>query len=179
VRTVRPCVVYHPLVPKWVWAGTVRFLAFVLWTDWCLSPDIANSKWHLYCLDYLNGGGWGCIYSHQPLPSCCLLSANRVRSTLLVRTVRPCTSMTKIATVNSNGCINGNMSNKAVTDGSAVHPGRSTRTLKMNFTEPVTFGLLWFSMVGRSMPEARWSELGLGWCLLLLRTVRRVNASFA
>jgi hypothetical protein len=21
------------------------------------------------CLDVLNGGGWGCIYSHQPLPN--------------------------------------------------------------------------------------------------------------
>jgi hypothetical protein len=32
------------------------------------------------------------------------------------------------------------MSDKAVADGPAVHPGRSTRMLKMNFTEPVTFG---------------------------------------
>jgi hypothetical protein len=31
------------------------------------------------------------------------------------------------------------MSDKAVTDGPAVHPGRSARTLKMHFTEPVTF----------------------------------------
>jgi hypothetical protein len=32
------------------------------------------------------------------------------------------------------------MSDKAVADGPAVHPGRSTRTLKMHFIEPVTFG---------------------------------------
>jgi hypothetical protein len=31
------------------------------------------------------------------------------------------------------------MSDKAVADGPAVHPGRSARTLKMHFTEPVTF----------------------------------------
>jgi hypothetical protein len=31
------------------------------------------------------------------------------------------------------------MSDKAVADGPAVHPGRSVRTLKMNLTEPVTF----------------------------------------
>jgi hypothetical protein len=31
------------------------------------------------------------------------------------------------------------MSDKEVTDGSAVHPGRSVRTLKMHFIEPVTF----------------------------------------
>jgi hypothetical protein len=36
------------------------------------------------------------------------------------------------------------MSDKAVTDGLAVHPGRSARTLKMIFTEPVTFGFFWF-----------------------------------
>jgi hypothetical protein len=29
---------------------------------------------------------------------------------------------------------------KAVVDGPDVHPGRSVRTLKMHFTEPVTFG---------------------------------------
>jgi hypothetical protein len=34
------------------------------------------------------------------------------------------------------------MLDKAVTDSPAVHPRRSARTLKMNFTEPVTFGFL-------------------------------------
>jgi hypothetical protein len=28
-------------------------------------------------------------------------------------------------------------------DGLAVHLGRSARTLKMHFTEPVTFGFFW------------------------------------
>jgi hypothetical protein len=32
------------------------------------------------------------------------------------------------------------MLDKAVMDGPVVHPGRSARTLKMHFTEPVTFG---------------------------------------
>jgi hypothetical protein len=36
------------------------------------------------------------------------------------------------------------MSDKAVTDGLTVHPRRSVRTLKMHFTEPVTFGFFWF-----------------------------------
>jgi transcriptional regulator GlxA family with amidase domain len=36
------------------------------------------------------------------------------------------------------------MSDKAVANGLAVHLGRSVRTLKMNFTEPVTFGFFWF-----------------------------------
>jgi hypothetical protein len=36
------------------------------------------------------------------------------------------------------------MSDKAVADGLTVHPRRSVRTLKMHFTEPVTFGFFWF-----------------------------------
>jgi hypothetical protein len=55
----------------------------------------------------MNGGGWGCIYSPQPLPSRCFFSADRGRSAPLVRTIRPCTSTTEIATVSSNDYING------------------------------------------------------------------------
>ena len=36
------------------------------------------------------------------------------------------------------------MSNKVVVDGLVVHLRRSARTLKMHFTEPVTFGVFWF-----------------------------------
>jgi hypothetical protein len=80
----------------------------------------------------LNGGGWGCIYIPQPLPSRCSFSADRGRSTLLVRMFRPFTSTAKITTVSSNGYINGysafmcrQMSDKAVADGPIMHPGRS------------------------------------------------------
>jgi hypothetical protein len=58
-------------------------------------------------LDEVNGGGWGCIYGLQPLPSCCSISVDRGRSAALVRTVHPCTSTTEIATVSGNGYING------------------------------------------------------------------------
>jgi hypothetical protein len=67
------------------------------------------------------------------------------------------------------------MSDKAVADGPAVHPGRSARTLKMNFTEPVTFGFFGFSTTGRSAPEDGRSVLGLGRFSLVHRTVRSVN----
>jgi hypothetical protein len=60
------------------------------------------------------------------------------------------------------------MSDKAVTDGLVVHPGRSTRTLKIHFTEPVTFGFFWFSPIERS-------ALGIGRCSLLHRTVCSVD----
>jgi hypothetical protein len=36
------------------------------------------------------------------------------------------------------------MSDKVVADGLAVHPRQSAGTLKMNFTEPITFGFFWF-----------------------------------
>jgi hypothetical protein len=36
------------------------------------------------------------------------------------------------------------MLDKVVADGPAVQPGRSVRTLKMHFIEPVTFEFFWF-----------------------------------
>jgi hypothetical protein len=70
------------------------------------------------------------------------------------------------------------MSDKAVANGPVVHPGRSARTLKIHFTEPVTFGFFWFSPTGRSAPEAGRSALGLGRYSLLHRTVRSVDLCF-
>jgi hypothetical protein len=72
--------------------------------EWIVSSCIECEG--LECLGEVNGGGWGCIYSPQPLPSRCSLSADRGRSAPLVRTVRPCTSTAKITTVSSNGYIN-------------------------------------------------------------------------
>jgi hypothetical protein len=71
--------------------------------EWIASSHIECEG--LKCLGEVNGGGWGCIYSPQPLPSRCPLSVDRGRSVPLVRTVRPCTSTTEIATVSSNGYI--------------------------------------------------------------------------
>jgi hypothetical protein len=67
------------------------------------------------------------------------------------------------------------MSGTAVADGPAVHPGRSARTLKIHFTEPVTFGFSGFSPTERSAPEAGRSALGLERCSLLHQTVRSVD----
>jgi hypothetical protein len=71
------------------------------------------------------------------------------------------------------------MSNKVVADGLAVHPRGSARTLKMNFTEPVTVGFFWF--YNDRMVRA-WGRMVLacpGRFSLLLRTVRSVNSIFA
>jgi hypothetical protein len=70
------------------------------------------------------------------------------------------------------------MSDKAVADSPVVHPGQSVRTLKIHFTEPVTFGFFWFSPTGRCAPEAGRSALGLGRCSLLRRTVHSVDLCF-
>jgi hypothetical protein len=75
----------------------------------------------------VNGGGWGCIYSLQPLPSCCSFSADCGRSVPLVRTVRPYTSMAEITTVSSNGYINGYSAFNASSDVKYGSRGRSGR----------------------------------------------------
>jgi hypothetical protein len=84
----------------------------------------------LECLGEVNGGGWGCIYSPQPLPSRCSLSANRGRSAPLVRTVRPCTSTAEITTVNSNGYINDYFALNASSDVRYRSRGRSGRAFR-------------------------------------------------
>jgi hypothetical protein len=61
----------------------------------------------LECLSKVNGGGWGCIYSPQALPSRCSFSVDHGRYAPLVRTIRPYTSTAEIATISSNGYING------------------------------------------------------------------------
>ena len=70
------------------------------------------------------------------------------------------------------------MSDKGSRGWSGRAPGRSARTLKIHFTKPVTFGFFGSSPTGRSVSEAGRSALGLGWCLLFHRTVRRVDLCF-
>jgi hypothetical protein len=70
------------------------------------------------------------------------------------------------------------ISDKAVVDGPAVHSGWSVRTLKCILPNLSPLGFSDFSTTGRSAPEIGWSTLGLGWCSLLLWTVRSVNNVF-
>jgi hypothetical protein len=125
-----------------------------IWSFDCVLEWIASSCIEfegLECLGEVNGGGWGCIYSPQPLPSRCSLSADRGRSAPLVRTVRPCTSTIEIATVGSNCYINGYIAlmRRQMSDkGSHGRSGRAPRTVRedtiIHFTEPVTFGVFRF-----------------------------------
>jgi hypothetical protein len=124
------------------------------WSFDCVFEWIASSCIEcegLECLGQVNGGGWGCIYSPQPLPSRCSISANRGRSAPLVRTVRPCTSTAKIPTASNNSYINDYNALNVSSDvryGSHGRSGRAPRTVHeeaiIHFTKPVTFGFFWF-----------------------------------
>jgi hypothetical protein len=99
--------------------------------EWIASSCIECER--LECLGEVNGGGWGCIYSTQPLPSRCSFSADHGRFAPLVRTVRPCTSMAEIATVSSNGYINGYYALNASSDvryDSRGWSGRAPQTVR-------------------------------------------------
>jgi hypothetical protein len=107
------------------------FASFDCVFEWIASSCIECEG--LECLDEVNGGGWGCIYSPQPLPSHCSFSADRGRSAPLVRTVRPCTSTTEIAMVSNNGYINGYYALNVSSDvryGSRGWSGRAPRTVR-------------------------------------------------
>jgi hypothetical protein len=95
-------------------------------------------------LDEVNGGGWGCIYSLQPLPSRWSFSADRRRSAPAHQRLKSQRSAVTAISTAIVHLMRRQMSDKAVADGLAVHPGWSARTLKMHFTEPVTFRFFWF-----------------------------------
>jgi hypothetical protein len=84
------------------------------------------------CLDEVNGGGWGCIYSLQPLPRRCSNSADRGRSAPTHQRLKSQRSVVTAISMAIVHLMRHQMIEKAVTDGPAVHPGRSARMLKMH-----------------------------------------------
>ena len=126
----------------------------------------------------VNGGGWGCIYSHQPLPSrySILLSADgpSARSgrsaSVDQRLKMQRSAVTAISTAILH-LMRRQMSDKACRGRS----GRAPRTVReaaiIHFSEPVTFGFF------GSLPTGR-SARGIRRSLLLLRTVRSVDLDF-
>jgi hypothetical protein len=133
----------------------------------------------------VNGGGWGGIYSHQPLPSRCsiLLSADgpRARSgrsapvDQRLKMQRSAVTAISTAILHLMRC---QMSDRV----SRGRSGRAPRTVReaaiIHFSEPVTFGFFGYSPTGRSAPEAGRSARGLGRSLLFLRTVHSGDLSF-
>jgi hypothetical protein len=136
-------------------------------------------------LDVMNGGGWGCIYSHQPLPSRCSIlssvdgppawSGRSAPVDQWLKTQR--SAVTAISTAILH-LMRRQMSDKA----SRGRSGRAPRTVReatiIHFSELVTFGFFGFSPTGRSTPEAGRSARGLGRSLLFLRTVCSVDLDF-
>ena len=136
-------------------------------------------------MDEVNGGGWGCIYSHQPLPSrwAILLSADGPPSwcgrsaPIDQRLKMQRSAVTAISTAILH-LMRRQMSDRA----SRGRSGRAPRTVRedaiIHFTEPVTFGFFGSSPTGRSAPKAGRFARCLGRCLLSLRTVRSVDLGF-
>jgi hypothetical protein len=136
-------------------------------------------------LDGLNGGGWGCIYSHQPLPSrwAFLLSADGPPSwcgrsaPVDQRLKMQRSAVTAISTAILH-LMRRQMSDRA-SRGRSARLARTVReAAKIHFSEPVTFGFFGFSPTGRSAPEAGRSAQGLGRSLLFLRTVHSTDLDF-
>jgi hypothetical protein len=133
----------------------------------------------------VNGGGWGCIYSHQPLPSRCSIlptadgppawSGRSAPVDQRLKTQR--LAVTAISTAILH-LMRRQMSDKA----SRGRSGRAPRTVSedaiIHFSEPVTFG---FSVPHlpdgpRLRPDGP-CEVSDGPCFFL-RTVRSVDLDF-
>jgi hypothetical protein len=126
----------------------------------------------------VNGGGWGCIYSHQPLPSRCSIlptadgppawSGRSAPVDQRLKTQR--SAVTAISTAILH-LMRRQMSDKA----SRGRSGRAPRTVRedaiIHFSEPVTFG---FSVP--HLPDGP-REVSDGPCFFL-RTVRSVDLDF-
>jgi hypothetical protein len=117
----------------------------------------------------VNGGGWGCIYSHQPLPSRCsiLLTADGPpawsgRSAPVDQRLKTQRSVVTAISTAILHLMCRQMSDKA----SRGRSGRAPRTVRedaiIHFSEPVTFGFFGSSPTGRSAPEAGRSARGHG-----------------
>ena len=125
-------------------------------------------------MDVLNGGGWGCIYSHQPLPSRCsiLLTADGLpawsgRSALVDQRLK--TQRSAVTAILH--LMRRQMSDRP----SRGRSGRAPRTVReaaiIHSSEPVTFGFF------GSLPTGR-SERGLRRSALILRTVHSADSDF-
>jgi alkylhydroperoxidase family enzyme len=129
----------------------------------------------------LNGGSWGCIHSHQPLPSrySILLSADGLparsgRSAPVDQRLK----MQRSAVTTILHLMRRQMSDRP----SRGRSGRAPRTVRepaiIHSSEPVTFGFFGSLPTGRSTPEAGRSERGPRRSALILRTVHSADSDF-
>jgi hypothetical protein len=133
----------------------------------------------------VNGGGRGCIYSHQPLPSRCTFlptadgprpwSGRSAPADQRLKTQR--SAVTAISTAILH-LMRRQMSDKASHGRSGRAPWMVREDAIIHFAEPVTFGFFSSSPTGRSAPEPGRSARGLEWCLLFHRTVHSRDMCF-
>jgi hypothetical protein len=129
----------------------------------------------------VNGGGWGCIYSHQPLPSRCSILPTADGPPAWPGRSAPVDQRLKTQRSSVMAILHlmrRQMSDKA----SRGRSGRALRTVRedaiIHFSELVTFGFFGSSPTRRSAPDAGRSAQGLGRSLLFLRTVHSVDLPF-
>jgi hypothetical protein len=133
----------------------------------------------------VNGGGWGCIYSHQPLPSRCSFlptadgppawSGRSAPADQRLKTQR--SAVTAISTTILH-LMRRQMSDKASCGRSRRAPQTVREDAIIHLVESVTFGFFGSSPTGRSAPELGRSTCGLGRCLLFHRTVHSRDTCF-
>jgi hypothetical protein len=136
-------------------------------------------------MDEVNGGGWGCIYSHQPLPSRCSIlptadgppawTGRSAPADQRLKTQRSAATAISMAILHLMRC---QMSDKASRERSGRAPWMVREDAIIHLAEPVTFGFFGSSPTGRSAPEPGRSARGLGRCLLFHRTVRSRDMCF-
>jgi hypothetical protein len=133
----------------------------------------------------VNGGGWGGIYSPQPLPSRCTIppsadgppswSGRSAPVDQRLKTQRSAATAISTAILH---LMHRQMSDRVRRGRS----GRAPRTVRadaiIHFSEPVTFGFFGSSPTGRSAPEAGRSARGPRRSALFLRTVHSADLDF-
>jgi hypothetical protein len=133
----------------------------------------------------VNGGGWGCIYSHQPLPSrwAILLSADgpRARSGRSAPVDQRLKMQRSAVTAISTAILHlmrRQMSDRA----SRGRSGRAPRTVREapynSFLRTRHLRVFGFLPTGRSAPEAGRSARGLRRSALILRTIHSADSDF-
>jgi hypothetical protein len=129
----------------------------------------------------VNGGGWGCIYSHQPLPSRCSILPTVDGPPAW--TGRSAPADQRLKTQRSAVTAILHLMRRQMSDkDSRGQSGRAPRTVRedtiIHFTELVTFGFFGSLPIGRSAPEAGRSARRLGRFLLFHWTVCSRDMSF-
>jgi hypothetical protein len=133
----------------------------------------------------VNGGGWGGIYSPQPLPSRCSIlptadgpPAWSGRSAPVDQRLKMQRSAVTAISTAILHLMRRQMSDKVRRGRSGRAPRTVCADAIIHFSEPVTFGFFGSSPTGRSAPEAERSARGPRRSALFLRTVHSAHLDF-